>query len=61
MAYCITDIVRIGEVGLNRKRWKKVYKSRNTLNFHSLKGGNETVGYILLDYKETGYPDLVIT
>ncbi len=31
------------------------------MNFNSLKGGNETMGYILLDYNITGYPDLVIT
>ena len=61
MVNYITDILRIGVVGLNRKRWEKVYKSWNTSNFNSLKGGNEIVGYILLVYNITGYPDLVIT
>jgi hypothetical protein len=58
--YRTTDIVRIDEVGVNRYLRGKVNKTRNSLNFYSLKGGNKRIGYVKLDKNVIGYPDLVI-
>ena len=41
LVYLITDIFRIDVVGVNRERSGKGDITRSTMNFHSLKGGNE--------------------